>query len=84
MTNSLSRAETAKSEVQLEVSRAETARSEVQLEVSRVETVKAEIVEVIEVEIPRAKSEAQTQLAEIRELTEQNESTYNKFLQGKL
>ncbi len=74
----------AKSEVQLEVSRAETARSEVQLEVSRAETVKAEIVEVIEVEIPRAKSEAQTQLEEIRQLTKQNESTYNESLQEKL
>jgi len=39
------------------------------VEISRVET---------------AKSEAQTQLEQIRELTEQNESTYNKFSQEKL
>ncbi|WP_236505436.1 hypothetical protein, partial [Tychonema sp. BBK16] len=71
----------AKSEFELEISRA---TSEVQPEISRAETAKAEIVEVIEVGISRAKSEALTQLEEIRELTEQNESTYNKFLQEKL
>ncbi|MGB8689234.1 MAG: hypothetical protein WCD53_18105 [Microcoleus sp.] len=78
----------AKSEVQPEISRAETAKAEIaeviEVEISRVETAKAEIVEVIEVGISRAKSEALTQLEEIRELTEQNESTYNKFLQEKL
>jgi len=77
----------ATSEVQPEISRAETAKAEIaeviEVEISRVETAKAEIVEVIEVGISRAKSEALTQLAEIRQLTEQNESTYNKFLQEK-
>ncbi|MEZ2301043.1 MAG: hypothetical protein ACBR15_21250 [Microcoleus sp.] len=77
----------ATSEVQPEISRAETAKAEIaeviEVEISRVETAKAEIVEVIEVGISRAKSEAQTQLAEISQLTEQNESTYNKFLQEK-
>jgi hypothetical protein len=56
----------------------------VELDVSSAEKAKAEIAEVIEVEISRAKSEALTQLEEIRELTEQNQSTYNKFLQEKL
>ena len=76
------------SEIQPEISRAETAKAEIakviKVEISRVETAKAEIVKVIEVGISRAKSEALTQLEEIRELTEQNESTYNKFLQEKL
>ncbi|MBE9184846.1 hypothetical protein IQ270_09015 [Microcoleus sp. LEGE 07076] len=71
----------ATSEFELEISRA---TSEVQPEISRAETAKAEIAKVIEVGISRAKSEALTQLEEIRELTEQNESTYNKFLQEKL
>ena len=78
----------ATSEVQPEISRAETAKAEIaeviEVEISRVETAKAEIAKVIEVGISRAKSEALTQLEEIRELTEQNESTYNKFLQEKL
>lgn len=56
----------------------------VELDVSSAEKAKAEIAQVIEVEISRAKSEALTQLEEIRELTEQNQSTYNKFLQEKL
>jgi len=88
----ISRAETAKAEIaeviEMEISHVETAKAEIaaviEVEISRAETAKAEIAEVIEVEISRAKSEAQTQLELIRQLTEQNESTYNKFLQEKL
>jgi len=95
----ISRAETAKAEIAEVITEGITRANSVIKQAEEVniglEKAKAEIAAVIEVEISRAKSEfkleispaiseAQKQLEEISKLTEQNESTYNKFLQEKL